>query len=46
VAREPAVAVGLLWLTSQVIMGLIGGVLFLLARRTVSAATSAGDERR
>jgi uncharacterized membrane protein YbhN (UPF0104 family) len=46
VAREPAVAVGLLWLTSQVIMGLIGGVLFLLARRAVSAATSAGDERR
>lgn len=33
VAAEPAVAVGLLWLTGQVITGLIGGVLFLIDRR-------------
>lgn len=46
VAREPAVAVGLLWLTSQVIMGLIGGVLFLLDRRAVSPPATAGDGRR
>jgi uncharacterized membrane protein YbhN (UPF0104 family) len=33
VAAEPAVAVGLLWLFTSVITGLVGGALFLLDRR-------------
>lgn len=36
VAAEPAVAIGLLWLASQVLVGLVGGVCFLLDRRAVS----------
>ena len=33
VAREQAIAVGLLWLLATVVTGLTGGVLFLLDRR-------------
>ncbi len=44
VPPEPAVAIGLLWLASQVLVGLVGGVLFLLERRAVSVtATAAVD---
>lgn len=40
VAPEPAVAIGLLWLASQVLVGLVGGVLFLLDRRAVSGTST------
>jgi len=36
VSAEPAVAVGLLWLFTSVITGLIGGVLFLLDRHAAA----------
>lgn len=43
VAPEPAVAIGLLWLASGVLVGLIGGVLFLIDRRAVTGAVAAAD---
>jgi uncharacterized membrane protein YbhN (UPF0104 family) len=33
VPPEPAIAVGLLWLATSVVLGLVGGVLFLIDRR-------------
>lgn len=40
VPREAAVALGLVWLGSQVLVGLVGGVLFLIERRSVRAPAS------
>jgi uncharacterized membrane protein YbhN (UPF0104 family) len=37
VSQEKAVAIGLLWLASQVATGLIGGLLFLLDRSPTAA---------
>ena len=43
VASEQAVAIGLLWFLSTILMGLVGGALFLLDRHPHHAAAQAGE---
>lgn len=44
VSQEKAVAIGLLWLASQIATGLIGGLLFLLDRTPVIPETAAAPD--
>jgi uncharacterized membrane protein YbhN (UPF0104 family) len=43
VASEQAVAIGLLWFLSTILMGLVGGALFLLDRNPHHAAAQTGE---
>ena len=43
VAKEQAIAIGLLWFFATIVTGLIGGVLFLLDRRPAAASINASS---